>query len=337
MKKNLNEEISRIKTLLNIKENNLILEANPILSIIRRLAPSVESRFITGIETRLGKKIASATDTEVTTALKHTSMASVRMEIAEAIYLVEKNSIDNILSKYNMSVPGEASRAYSELSAKGYNSAILKDIKNVYNAGKTSGAAGGSSAGGKVTTTAANIAIDVEGYITKYFPNITSDKNVYNSLVNDIKPNLLNKDTKGQIDFITNKCTSLEKQIGDSLQNLTDMDKKESVEAMKKSLSVIQSIKKGLKKYGPVSFSRTDKVNWWSTIPRSLGFIAATDILVGGYVESRKTGENLADTMFKRAGERGSYVFGLFTNAAFGKPKEDGTSSQEPQKEKIDY
>jgi hypothetical protein len=153
MKKNLNEEISRIKTLLNIKENNLILEANPILSIIRRLAPSVEARFITGIETRLGKKIASATDAEVTTALKHTSMASVRMEIAEAIYLVEKNSIDNILSKYNMSVPGEASRAYSELSAKGYNSAILKDIKNVYNAGKTSGGAGGSSAGGNTTGT----------------------------------------------------------------------------------------------------------------------------------------------------------------------------------------
>ena len=42
MKNNLNEEISRIKKLLNINENTLILEANPILGIIRKLAPSLE-------------------------------------------------------------------------------------------------------------------------------------------------------------------------------------------------------------------------------------------------------------------------------------------------------
>jgi hypothetical protein len=137
MKKNLNEEIGRIKTLLNIKENNLILEANPILTMIRNMAPSFEARFITGIETKLGKQITNATDTEITTALRSAEMAVIRREIAEAVYLAKKNIIDGVLDKYNMTLANEASAAYTELSAKGFNNAILKDIKNVYKASKT--------------------------------------------------------------------------------------------------------------------------------------------------------------------------------------------------------
>jgi hypothetical protein len=196
---------------------------------------------------------------------------------------------------------------------------------------------GGSSAGGKVGMTAANIAIDVEQHVTKYFPNITSDKNIFNSLVNDIKPNLTNLDTKGQIDFITRKCESLERQIGESLKNLTNMDKMESAESLKKGLNVIGAIKSKLKKYGPVAYTRTDKVNWWSTIPRSLGFIAATDILVGSYIEAKKTGENLADTMFKRAGDRGAYVLGLFGSALEKMVGADTKKNEDPGKEKIEY
>jgi hypothetical protein len=171
---------------------------------------------------------------------------------------------------------------------------------------------GGSSAGGKVGMTAANIAIDVESHITKYFPNITSDKNIFNSLVNDIKPNLVNLDTNGQINFITNKCTSLEKQIGESLKNLDNQDSQESAAAMKKGLEAVKVIKQKLKKYGPISYNNRDKVQWWSTIQKSLAWIVATDILVLGYFESRKTGGNLADTMFKRVGDRASFILGLF-------------------------
>lgn len=329
MKQNLNEEINRIKMLLYINESNVILEANPILNIISKLAPALETKLITSIEKKLAKQITSATDTEITTALKSAEMAAIRTEIAEAIYLAEKRVIDPILSKYNMSIPGEATAAYNQLSAQGYNRAILKDINKAYKAGKTSGGAG-TSTGGNVGSSVANIAIDLEGYLTKYFPNITSDKNIYSSLVNEIKPKLSNLDTKGQIDFITNKCTSLEKQIGDNLQNLTDMDNKESAAAMKKASSILKVIKEKLKKYGPVSFTRTDKVNVLYTIPRTLAWIEAVDILVLGTIESRKTGENLADTMFKRAGDRASFILGLFIGSTPEK-------STQPEKEKIEY
>lgn len=146
MKQNLNEEINRIKTLLYINESNVILEANPLLNIISKLTPALEGKLITGLETKLAKKLANATDAEITTALKSAEMAVIRKEVAEAIYLAEKGTIDSILSKYNMSVAGEAAAAYTELSAKGYNRAILKDINKAYKAGKTSGGAGAGGA-----------------------------------------------------------------------------------------------------------------------------------------------------------------------------------------------
>jgi hypothetical protein len=153
MKQNLNEEINRIKTLLYINESNVILEANPFLTMVSRLGPALEARFITHIETKLTKKIADATDAEITTALKSAEMATIRKEIADAIYLADKTTIDAILSRYNMSVPGEAAKAYNELSAQGYNRAILKDINKTYKENRASAGTGaGTSAGANSNT-----------------------------------------------------------------------------------------------------------------------------------------------------------------------------------------
>lgn len=156
-KQNLNEEIVRIKQLLNIIESSVIEEANPILGVIKRLAPSLERKFITGIETKIGKKIAQATDAEIETALKSAEMAVIRKEIAQAVYAAEKNMIDGVFAKYNMSVAGEASAAYRELQANGLNKGILRDVASEWKAGKTSGAGAGMGAGsttsGKQATT----------------------------------------------------------------------------------------------------------------------------------------------------------------------------------------
>jgi hypothetical protein len=331
MKNEILEEINRMKVL-----GGILSEASGPTQILPRVIATLtrtalDDAILSAFATLENKGLITInTTTKAITKVNWNIMSASELKLLFSAEPVRKIFLD-ATTDLGVDITNSAQRASFigkpfEKILKGYDDAAGSIIST-----------GGSSTGGRVGTTAANIAIDVEGYLTKYFPNITSDKNIFNSLVNEIKPNLVNLDTNGQINFITNKCTSLEKQIGESLKNLSDMDSQESVAAMKKSLSIVQSIKKSLKKYGPVSFSRTDKVNWWSTIPRSLGFIAATDILVGSYVESRKTGENLADTMFKRAGERGSYIFGLLTNVAFGKPKEDNTSSQEPQKEKIDY
>lgn len=150
MKNNLNEEISRIKKLLNINENTLILEANPILTLVKKLVPSLEGKFITSLEAKLGKKMANASEAEIKTAFKSAEMAVIRREIADAIYAAEKNTIDAIFDKYNMSAAGESARAYSELSAlrNGELAAITKDLGRSYRAAKGStGAGAGAGAG----------------------------------------------------------------------------------------------------------------------------------------------------------------------------------------------
>jgi hypothetical protein len=135
-RQNLNEQINRIKQLLNIKESSVIEEAgNPIMAVIKKLIPDLEEKITTALEKELGKALSASTDKEIEVALKSATMAATRKEIAAAIYAVEKNMIDDVFKKYNMSIPTDASKAYVELQDNGLNRGILKDIVGEWKAG----------------------------------------------------------------------------------------------------------------------------------------------------------------------------------------------------------
>ena len=154
MKQNLNEQIARIKQLLVIKESSDVKETETILNeqffakLLQKMGSAFETKFITSVEGKLGKKIATATDAEIGAALK--SLPVLRQEIAAAVYTTEKSMIDGVFSKYDMSIAGEASAAYTELQVKGLNKSILKDVTSQW---KTAGK------GGTTTTTGTNNAL----------------------------------------------------------------------------------------------------------------------------------------------------------------------------------
>jgi hypothetical protein len=183
MKNNLNEEISRIKKLLNINENTLILEANPILNLIRKLAPSLEGKFISSVETKLGgKKIAAASEAEIKAAFKSAELAAIRKEIGDAIYTSNKSTIDAIYGKYNMSAAGESAKAYSELSAlnSGEFAGIAKELGRSYRAakGSTGAGAGTGSGTGNVTNTAGKYTGNLMDKLGKRFGGRIDDVNL---------------------------------------------------------------------------------------------------------------------------------------------------------------
>lgn len=139
-KQKLNEQINRIKELLNINESSVIEEAgNPIMDVIRKLVPGLEAKITTALEKELGKALAASTDKEIEVALKSATMAAARKELAAAIYVAEKNMIDDVFKKYNMSIPGEASKAYVELQTNGLNRGILRDVALEWKAGSKAG------------------------------------------------------------------------------------------------------------------------------------------------------------------------------------------------------
>jgi hypothetical protein len=154
MKQNLNEQIARIKQLLVIKESSDVKETETILNeqffakLLQKMGSAFETKFITSVEGKLGKKIATATDAEIGAALK--SLPVLRQEIAAAVYTAEKSMIDGVFSKYDMSIAGEASAAYTELQVKGLNKSILKDVTSQW---KTAGK------GGTTTSTGTNNAL----------------------------------------------------------------------------------------------------------------------------------------------------------------------------------
>ncbi len=140
MKQNLNEQIARIKQLLAINESSNVNKTKEVLNeqwylkALQKLGPKFEANFLASMEGKLGKKIADASDSEIAAALKSAEMAVLRKEIGAAVYAIEKDMIDDVFSKYNMSVPGEATKAYAELQTKGINKGILKDVASEYRA-----------------------------------------------------------------------------------------------------------------------------------------------------------------------------------------------------------
>ncbi len=152
MKQNLNEQISRIKELLSLNESSIVDETSAIelneqwAQFVKTFVPALERKIIAGLEGKLGKKIAQATDAEIATALKSTELAVLRKEIAAAVYASEKTMIDDVFSKYNMSIPGDASKAYAELQTKGLNKSILRDVASEWKSGGGKITSGGSSA-----------------------------------------------------------------------------------------------------------------------------------------------------------------------------------------------
>jgi hypothetical protein len=154
MKQNLNEQIARIKQLLAINESFDVTETETILNeqffakVLQKMGSAFETKFVTSIEGKLGKRIATATDAEIGAALK--SLPVLRQEIAAAVYTAEKSMIDGVFSKYDMSIAGDALAAYKELQVKGLNKNIIKDVTSEW---KTAGK------GGTTTSTGTNNAL----------------------------------------------------------------------------------------------------------------------------------------------------------------------------------
>lgn len=150
MKQNLNEQINRIKTIIALNESSIIKDTSVVelneqwAQFVKTFVPALERKIITSLEGKLGKKMSQASDAEIATALKSSQLAVLRKEIAAAVYASEKTMIDDIFSKYDMSIPGQATAAYKELQTKGISKSINRDVALEFkaNASKSSGAGG---------------------------------------------------------------------------------------------------------------------------------------------------------------------------------------------------
>ena len=102
-KQNLTEEINRIKEILNF-DTPSIIEEQLWKSLIKKVAPNLEKQFFGDLEKTLGKKLTTATEEEITAAIKSTEMAAMRKLIAKQVYNSEKQTIDNILISFNLTL-----------------------------------------------------------------------------------------------------------------------------------------------------------------------------------------------------------------------------------------
>lgn len=124
---NLTEEINRIKEILNF-DNPSIIEEQLWKTLIKRVAPNLQKQFFADLEKTLGKKLTAATEEEVVTAIKSAEMATMRKLIAKEVYNAEKQTIDNILKKYDLTNKAQAKAALTELSANGVHPGLRREV-----------------------------------------------------------------------------------------------------------------------------------------------------------------------------------------------------------------
>lgn len=179
-KKDLLEQISRIQEMMDVQQKQLDEQAafSRFLSkTLPALGQTFEHNFFTELRNILKKDLTTITPKELSMAFKLPQMAGFRRQITDKLMETEFATVDNILKKYNLSVPQESINAGKELaSTLDIDPAFLKDVKASWVAKKGAGTTATTAGQTTAATTAGQVAVQVAGVTEKEITNLINGK-----------------------------------------------------------------------------------------------------------------------------------------------------------------
>lgn len=181
------------------------------------LGQTFEHNFFTELRNILRKDLTTVSPKEMAAAFKAPQMAAFRRQIADKLMETEFGTVDNILRKYNLSVPQESINAGKELaSALDIDPAFLKDVKASWAAKKGAGTTA-TTAGQTTATTAGQAATaaatQVAGITEKEIANLINGK--IRLYFNDIEP-------RKWYSFITRYGKDMRNEMKIATKNMAD-------------------------------------------------------------------------------------------------------------------
>ncbi len=214
----------------NIQKNQLNEQAafSRFLSkTLPALGQTFEHNFFTELRNILRKDLTTVSPKEMAAAFKAPQMAAFRRQIADKLMETEFNTVDNILRKYNLSVPQESINAGKELATTlEIDPAFLKDVKASWAAKKGAGttATTATTAGQTTATTAgqttAAVAGQVAGITEKEISTLINGK--IRLYFNDIQP-------KTWYSFITRYGKEMRNEMNIATKNMANANTYEEV------------------------------------------------------------------------------------------------------------
>jgi hypothetical protein len=171
----------------------------------------------------------------------------------------------------------------------------------------------GSNTTNTVVTSAEKAVIDVDNYINKKFPNIYKDKEILSSLTQEYTRKIEKMEATDAITYLNSKLTELNR----SLQSIAE---DQSVQKNLKLKAQIQNIITTTRPIRESLAKHTYKGGAGKILKRLISVIAiigATDILVGGYRESKKERKNFFKTITARTGRRTGDLLSMIGITAF--------------------
>lgn len=303
------------------------------------LGHTFEHNFFTELRRIIGKDLTTISPKEMSAAFKLPQMAGYRKQIADKLMETEFDVVDNILNKYNLSIPQQSINAGKELaSTLDIDPAFLKDVKQSYlakkGAGGTSQSAAAQTAGGAAQTAggAAQPVVNAGGVISR---NLDSNELIDFIVTNSQNfPILIGKDGK-PIKQVMDQMPSYVKQFADRpidevrneviplLDDLAKRITENKTIASEKKMAILKTI--GSLKLGVRSTVRGIGVVLFSAI---LG-----DFIYKTYLGTKSTG-NIAAGASSGALETGKDVYTggkNFYNKATEQPQQQQQQQQPAQ------
>lgn len=306
-KQNLTEEINRIKEILNF-DSPSIIEEQLWKTLIKKVAPNLQRQFFTDLEQNLGKKLTAASESEITAAIRSAEMGAMRKRVAKEIYTAEKQTIDDILKKYDLTNRTQSTAAYTELSANGVHPGLRRDVVALSKAeNKTAGsstAATSSKTANTVTTSVEKSFINIEQHIEKYFPKLFKDQNAYLPLIQPLTAKIEKMESTEIIPFLNDKLSKNEAAIIEMLNN----KRFSSFKNVKAKMEMLLSVTKKSREFLARNTYKGDAKTILKRIVKLLIIIEGVDIFFGGYREAAQKKQNLADTVVARFGRRAAML-----------------------------
>jgi hypothetical protein len=156
--------------------------------------------------------------------------------------------------------------------------------------------------------------IDIGDYITRQFPEIRNNSNIFNSLVIDAQRQLQGKNTAQQVTTLKQMCIEIHSGLQTGISRAVEGNNPKLADKLREMDRSVSVISKWLKNLGPLSFNEKSELNPIKSIFKAAGWLFGAAVVIDAIGEYSEGDGDLWEYMTKyliKKGKRGIAIIFL--------------------------
>jgi hypothetical protein len=174
------------------------------------------------------------------------------------------------------------------------------------------------------------VTIDVVDFITKNYPNIGKNPNIFNSLVREAQQDLAGKTVSEQISFLNRECGKIHAAIQPAINQAEKSGNRKLADKLHEIDRSVSVISKWAKNLGPLSFNKSGEIRPIASILKAAGWLFGAAVIIDSMRDYSESDGDLYEYLLKNLVQKGKTaigtIFGLFSK---NKKSEDDSNPDE--------